>query len=110
MDPDSDPDLDPDADPSVFIIDLQDTNKKQIFSYRYYFCFIIEGSGSGSIPLPNGSGRSGSGAATLLPYFVAYSLSCFNLGLPCLVFFMQFLSVFRIRIRDSVPFGPLDPG
>jgi hypothetical protein len=31
-DPDSDPDPDPDADPDpyIFIIDLQDSNKKQI--------------------------------------------------------------------------------
>jgi hypothetical protein len=29
-DPDSDPDADPDPDPSIFIIDLQDANKKRI--------------------------------------------------------------------------------
>jgi hypothetical protein len=31
MDPDSDPDADADPDPSIFIIDLQDANKKRIF-------------------------------------------------------------------------------
>jgi hypothetical protein len=31
MDPDSDPDADPDPDPSIFIIDLQDANKKRFF-------------------------------------------------------------------------------
>jgi hypothetical protein len=30
MDPDSDPDLDADPDPTIFDIDLQGTNKKQI--------------------------------------------------------------------------------
>jgi hypothetical protein len=36
-DPDSDPDSDPDADPdpSIFIIDLQDANKKQIFQKSF---------------------------------------------------------------------------
>jgi hypothetical protein len=46
-DPDSDPDADPDADadPSIFIIDLQDANKKQIFSKKsfpaYYFLKVL---------------------------------------------------------------------
>jgi hypothetical protein len=31
MDPDSDPDADPEPDPSIFIIDLQDANKKLLF-------------------------------------------------------------------------------
>jgi hypothetical protein len=31
MDPDSDPDPDADPDPSIFIIDLQDANKKLMF-------------------------------------------------------------------------------
>jgi hypothetical protein len=33
MNPDSDPDADP--DPSIFIIDLQDANKKQFFFKRF---------------------------------------------------------------------------
>jgi hypothetical protein len=38
MDPDSDP------DPSIFIIDLQDANKKQSFFYKKFFCiFLLEG-------------------------------------------------------------------
>jgi hypothetical protein len=76
MDPDADP------DPAIFVIDLQDANKKKkifksFFAYyflkvhlhhfkdkksqtsrnqgfSYYFCLVIEG--SGSIPLINGSG------------------------------------------------------
>ncbi len=78
--------MDPDADPgpAIFIIDLQDANKKLKKSFSayyflkvhlnhfsemksknksqdfrnqglsYYFCLMIEGSGSGSIPLTNG--------------------------------------------------------
>jgi hypothetical protein len=80
--------MDPDADPdsALFIIDLQDGNKKLMFfkkffyillfegtftaffkvkksqnsrnqGFFYYFCFILEGSGSGS--------RAGSGSITL---------------------------------------------
>ncbi len=79
-------DLDPDPNPFIFIIELQDTNKKQILKknsadyllkvpllhhftkvktksqnsrnqgFPYYFSLMIEGSGSGSIPLTNGSG------------------------------------------------------
>jgi hypothetical protein len=76
MDPD--PDSDPDPDPAVFVIDLQEANKKQFlkkfFAYfflkvhllkkksqssrnqgfSYYFCLVLEG--SGSIPLTDGSG------------------------------------------------------
>jgi hypothetical protein len=72
MDPDSDSDADPDSDPdtSIFIIDLQDANKKQILkkvllffegsfssffkgkkskrSHKTEFCLMIEGSGSES--------------------------------------------------------------
>ncbi len=68
--------MDPDPDPSIFIIDLQDSNKKRIFlktsktskrshktvettrnqGFSYYFCLMIEGSGSRSIPLTSGSG------------------------------------------------------
>ncbi len=64
-----DPDPDADPDPSIFIIDLQDANKKKSQNIRnqgfsYWFCLMIEGSeagsragsGSGSIPLTNGSG------------------------------------------------------
>jgi hypothetical protein len=35
MDPDSDPDPDADPDPSIFIIDLQDANKKRIFKKSF---------------------------------------------------------------------------
>jgi hypothetical protein len=82
-------DLDPDSDPAIFIIDLQDANKKLIFksffgfyffkvhlhhfSKIFFFCLMIEG--SVSIPLTNGSGSRrpktygsggpGSGSATL---------------------------------------------
>jgi hypothetical protein len=38
MDPDSD--SDPDPDPAIFVIDLQDVNKKQIFPKKY-FCLIL---------------------------------------------------------------------
>ena len=34
-----DSDLDPDADPAVFVIDLQDTDKKQFFFL--IFCFLL---------------------------------------------------------------------
>jgi hypothetical protein len=30
-----DPDSDPDADPAIFVIDLQDANKKQMFSKSF---------------------------------------------------------------------------
>jgi hypothetical protein len=76
-----DPDSDADPDPSIFIIDLQDANKKLIFKKMfsclllfegsftsffkdkksYYIFLMIEGSGSGSragsgsVPLTNGS-------------------------------------------------------
>jgi hypothetical protein len=48
-------DPDPDADPSIFIIDLQDANKKSNISHKTveikvflttYFCLMIEESGS----------------------------------------------------------------
>ncbi len=80
-----DPDSDPDPDPAIFVIDLQDANKKLNFCKKifclllfectftsflkekksqnsrnqgssYYFCMMIEGSGSGSIPLTDRSG------------------------------------------------------
>ncbi len=35
-----DPDLDPDPDPSIFIIDLQDTNRKRIF-LKMFFCIVL---------------------------------------------------------------------
>jgi hypothetical protein len=41
MDPDSDPDADP--DPSIFIIDLQDVNKKLILSKKFFFMLLFEG-------------------------------------------------------------------
>jgi hypothetical protein len=40
-DPDSDPAADP--DPSVFIIDLQDANKKQIFFKKFSCILLFEG-------------------------------------------------------------------
>ncbi len=42
-DPDSDPDADP--DPSIFIIDLQDANKKRIIkkSFSAYYLKLFEG-------------------------------------------------------------------
>jgi hypothetical protein len=33
MDPDSDRDPDADPEPSIFIIDLQDANKKEVFQH-----------------------------------------------------------------------------
>jgi hypothetical protein len=41
MDPDSDPDADP--DPAIFIIDLQDANKKQIFKIKFFCILPFEG-------------------------------------------------------------------
>jgi hypothetical protein len=62
-------------DPAIFVMNLQDANKKLIFksfsayyflkdkkksqnTRNYYFCLMIEGSGSGdgSVPLTSGSG------------------------------------------------------
>jgi hypothetical protein len=40
MDSDSDPDSDPDPDPSIFIIDLQDTNKK-LFKKKKFSCILL---------------------------------------------------------------------
>ncbi len=39
-DPDSDPDLDLDPYPALFVIDLQDANKKLIFLTKF-FCFLL---------------------------------------------------------------------
>jgi hypothetical protein len=33
-------DPDPDPDPAIFVIDLQDTNKKPIF-LKKFFCFLL---------------------------------------------------------------------
>jgi hypothetical protein len=44
-----DPDPVSDPNPVIFVIDLQDANKK-------FLCLMIEGSGSRSISLTNGSG------------------------------------------------------
>ncbi len=41
MDPDSDPDADP--DPAVFVIDLQDANKKLIFLKKFFCLLLFEG-------------------------------------------------------------------
>ncbi len=40
-DPDSDPDADP--DPAVFVIDLQDANKKLIFLKKFFCLLLFEG-------------------------------------------------------------------
>ncbi len=32
--------MDPDPDPAIFVIDLQDANKKLIF-YFYFFCYLL---------------------------------------------------------------------
>jgi hypothetical protein len=37
MDPDADP------DPSIFIIDLQDVNKKQIIFEKFFYILLFEG-------------------------------------------------------------------
>jgi hypothetical protein len=46
MDPDSDPDTDADPDPAIFVIDLQDANKKFKKFIAYYFfryiCIIFK--------------------------------------------------------------------
>jgi hypothetical protein len=42
-DPDSDPDQDADPDTSIFIIDLQDANKKQIFVEKFFCKLLFEG-------------------------------------------------------------------
>jgi hypothetical protein len=39
MDPDSDPEPDADPDPSIFIIDLQDANKK--LTKKRFFCILL---------------------------------------------------------------------
>ncbi len=41
MDPD--PDSDPDADPSIYIIDLQDANKKLMFKKKVFCILLFEG-------------------------------------------------------------------
>jgi hypothetical protein len=38
-----DPDTDPDSDPSIFIIDLQDANKKLIFLEKFSCILLFEG-------------------------------------------------------------------
>jgi hypothetical protein len=38
-----DPDADPDADPFIFIIDLRDANKKQIFLTKFFCILLFEG-------------------------------------------------------------------
>jgi hypothetical protein len=40
MDPDSDPDPDADPDPAIFVIDIQDANKKLIF-LKSFFCLLL---------------------------------------------------------------------
>ncbi len=46
MDPDSDPDFDPDADavpdPSIFIIDLQDANKKLLKKNSFPAYYLLK--------------------------------------------------------------------
>jgi hypothetical protein len=41
MGPDSDPDLDP--NPAIFIIDLQDANKKLILLKKFFCLLLFEG-------------------------------------------------------------------
>jgi hypothetical protein len=36
-------DPDPDADPSIFVVDLQDANKKLIFSNKFFCVILFEG-------------------------------------------------------------------
>jgi hypothetical protein len=33
--------MDPDADPAIFLIDLQDANKKLIFSFKGFFYLLL---------------------------------------------------------------------
>jgi hypothetical protein len=40
MDPDPDADPDADPDPSIFIIDLQDANKK-LNTFKKFFCIVL---------------------------------------------------------------------
>jgi hypothetical protein len=40
MDPDSDSDPDPNPDPAIFIVDLQDANKKQTKKSFFAFYFL----------------------------------------------------------------------
>jgi hypothetical protein len=51
-------DTDSDPDPAIFVIDLQDANKKLIKESRFFLlcCILIEGFESGSIHLTNRSG------------------------------------------------------
>jgi hypothetical protein len=36
-------DPDPDSDPAIFVIDLQDASKKQIFSQNFFCLLLFEG-------------------------------------------------------------------
>jgi hypothetical protein len=36
-------DLDPDPNPSIFVMDLQDSNKKRIFLKQFFFLLLFEG-------------------------------------------------------------------
>jgi hypothetical protein len=35
--------MDPDSDPAVFVIDLQDANKKQILTKKFFCLLLFEG-------------------------------------------------------------------
>ncbi len=35
--------MDPDPDPAIFLIDLQDANKKQIFLFQSFFAYYFKG-------------------------------------------------------------------
>jgi hypothetical protein len=35
--------MDPDPDPAIFVIDIQDSNKKQIFLKKFFFILLFEG-------------------------------------------------------------------
>jgi hypothetical protein len=55
-----DPDPDSDPDPAIFVIDLQDANKKLIF-FKKFFCFVLsEGTFNSKIKSSNEVNGSGS--------------------------------------------------
>ena len=41
--PDSDPDADADADPAIFVFDLQNASKKQMFLHNFFSLLHFEG-------------------------------------------------------------------